>query len=204
MSYRHDIFISYRRNKETLEWIQRHFLPLLSLRVGLELPHQPRIFLDQQVNSGSSWPLQLGTELGCSRILVILWSGNYLHSEWCTLELSHMLARERETGRRTVDNPKGLCIPAVVHDGEVLRATLPDIQHFDIKDYFNVRMARESKRAEELDFILTQEAPAIANAILSAPPWRAKWPMKAAIDFYKTLFREEEPTQKRPPRFTDR
>lgn len=37
MAYKNDIFISYRRNPETLEWINNHLVPLLSLRLGFEL-----------------------------------------------------------------------------------------------------------------------------------------------------------------------
>lgn len=204
MTYRHDIFISYRRNPETLQWVKNHFLPLLALRVELELDRDIDIFIDEQLKSGISWPLQLGEELGCSRIMIALWTGNYLHSDWCALELSHILARERETGRRTTDNPRGLCIPVIIHDGERLPATMADVQYFEIRRSFNVRMAKDSPRAEELDAILAQEAPAIAKAIECAPPWRTKWPVKAQKAFYKALFRKEEVLQRRPPRFTDR
>lgn len=204
MSYRHDIFISYRRNPETLEWIKIHFLPLLSLRVELELSRRPRIFLDEQLSCGTSWPLQLGTELGCSRIMIALWTGNYLHSNWCSLELSHIVARERETGRRTFDNPRGLLIPAMIHDGDRFPAELADVQYFEIQRCFNVRMARDSPRAEELDSILAKEAPAIAKAIAHAPPWRANWPAEAAQDLHRILFRAEELQQRRLPKFSDR
>jgi hypothetical protein len=56
MSYKHDIFISYRRNPETLAWIKDHFEPLLSLRVEFELQRRPTIYIDEQVESGTSWP----------------------------------------------------------------------------------------------------------------------------------------------------
>lgn len=46
MSYQHDIFISYRRNPETYVWITEHFVPLLTLRVELELGRKPLIYID--------------------------------------------------------------------------------------------------------------------------------------------------------------
>jgi hypothetical protein len=59
MSYGHDIFISYRRDPETLTWIDEHFVPLLRLRVGMELGREPTIFIDAQIESGTSWPTSL-------------------------------------------------------------------------------------------------------------------------------------------------
>src|SRR5450755_2382085 len=112
MSYQHDIFISYRRNAEAFIWIKDHFLPLLTLHVELELGRAPSIYVDDQIESGASWPVSLGTALGGSRVLIPLWSGNYLSSVWCTEELSHMLGREREAKLRTVERPHGVIIPA--------------------------------------------------------------------------------------------
>jgi len=103
MGYSNDIFISYRRNPETHAWITEHFVPLLALRVELELGRKPSIYVDDQIESGTSWPASLGVALGCSRVLIPLWSGNYLSSAWCVQELSHMLARERETDLRTAN-----------------------------------------------------------------------------------------------------
>jgi len=63
-------------------------------------------------------------------------------------------------------------------------------------------MARESSRAEQLDAILTAEAPALAAAIESAPPWRKTWPKAAARAFRRQLH-IAEPIQDTPPNFTD-
>ena len=203
MAYKHDIFISYRRNEETLVWINNHFVPLLSLRVEFELGHKPIIFVDDQLESGVSWPLQLGTELGCSKVLIVLWTGNYLSSQWCTEEMSQMLERERETARRTIKNPRGLVIPGFIHDGEQFPFKASDIQYFEMQKCFNVRMAKDSRRAEELDEILATEAPAIAKAIRNAPAWRSAWTRRSAKRLYKVLFKGV-PSQKTLPRFSVR
>jgi TIR domain len=93
----------------SLTWIKHHFCPILSLRVGQELDvGKVDIFLDEQIESGSSWPHDLVAKLGQSRILVPLWSKNYFNSQWCVLELSHMLAREDSMGMRTAAKPGGL------------------------------------------------------------------------------------------------
>jgi hypothetical protein len=203
MAYKNDIFISYRRDHETLEWINNHLVPLLSLRLGFELGRAPKIFIDTQLETGVSWKNQLGSELARSRILFVLWSGNYLNSEWCTLEMSLMLQRERKTKRRTAQNPRGLVIPAFIHDGEKFPYQASDIQYFEIQKSFNVRMAKDSLRAEELDAILTTQAPAIAKAIDKAPVWRKEWIQLTANDLYKQLFKGKI-SQKSLPRFSSR
>ena len=184
MDYQYDLFISYRRNTETHAWIKDHFVPLLTLRVELELDRRPLIYVDDQVESGTSWPAALGFALGSSRVLIALWSGNYLASAWCAEELSHMLGREREADLRTISRPYGIVIPAFIHDGEKFPLDLKHIQRFEVQKYFNVRMARNSPRAEELDATLALNAPAIASCIKHAPAWRKAWPKQASADFF--------------------
>ncbi len=201
MGYRHDIFISYRRDSETLAWIQEHFLPLLKHRVGQELGRQPDVYVDTRLESGSTWPVDLARALGGSRILISLWSRNYLSSDWCTAELSLMLERERQTGLRTVDNPYGLIVPAFIHDGQTFPAELSHIQYFEIQYMYNPRMARNSPRAEALDAELAQQAPAIARCIDLAPAWSPAWSQAAAQEFFGRLNRQAA-EQTTLPRFT--
>ena len=202
MSYQYDIFISYRRNPETHTWITDHFVPLLTLRVELELGRKPAIYIDDQIESGTSWPLSLGAALGSSRVLVALWSGNYLSSAWCVEELSHMLAREREHALRTARRPHGIVIPAFIHDGDKFPADLRHIQHFEVQKYFNVRMARNSPRAEELDATLAVHAPAIAACIKHAPAWRNIWQTRAVSELFTRFYETAELIQETVPRFT--
>jgi hypothetical protein len=203
MSYQHDIFISYRRNSETYDWIKENFVPLLTLRVEFELRRKPHVYLDDQIESGTSWPLSLGTALGTSRVLIPLWSGNYRASAWCMHEFSHMLAREKQSKLRTVDHPHGVVVPAFIHDGpETFPSELSYIQHFDIHNSFNPRMARNSPRAEELDAILAAQAPSISACINAAPPWRRAWSKQAAKDFFTQFYQNVEAVQRTVPRFT--
>ena len=201
MDYEYDIFISYRRHAETRAWIEEHFKPLLELRVEQELNRKPDIYLDTRLESGSTWPADLALALGSSRILIALWSGNYLASPWCALELSLMLGRERETGMRTVDHPHGIVVPAFNHEGNKFPAELAHISYFEIQQSFNVRMARNSPRAEELDGILAAEAPAIAHCIDGAPPWNGAWAGLAADALFAQLHQPAQ-AQAVMPRFT--
>ena len=172
MSYEYDIFLSYQRNPETLRWITQHLVPLLNLRLKLELGRDLSVFIDENIESGTDWPLELATALSNSRILIPLWTRTYFNSPWCTEEFSHMIAREKETSRRNTENRYVLVIPVIIHDCETLSKDISHIQHFEIRRCFNVRMSRESPRAEELDEIIGIQASAIANAIYQAPQWR--------------------------------
>jgi hypothetical protein len=204
MSYAYDVFISYRRNPETLAWINDHFVPLLSLRLEFELNYKPTFYIDEQMEAGSSWPPALGVALGTSRVLIALWTGNYLASVWCTEEFTQMLGRETEAKLRTAKNPHGLVIPAFIHDGDSFPSSLKHIQPFEIQATFNPRMARTSLRAEQLDAALAQQAPAIAACVKSAPAWRKNWTAKAGAAFYKRFHQHAEAVQKSVPRFTRR
>jgi hypothetical protein len=177
--------------------------PLLELRVEFELGRKPKIFVDDQIESGTSWPTALGLALGGSRILIPLWTASYLSSVWCTEELSYMLRRESDEKLRTPARPHGVIVPAFIHDGERFPKALQHIQYFEIKDSFSPRMARNSVRAEQLDAALTAQAPAIAACIEHAPAWRKSWPTKAAARFFKK-FHQPDRGQRTMPRFNPR
>src|ERR1700733_9151758 len=101
MDYTHDIFISYRRDDQTRAWINKHFVPTLEHHVFMELGTKPTFFIDEQIEAGSTWPIALGSALGASKIILLLWSKTYLQSKWCATEISHMLEREARNGYRT-------------------------------------------------------------------------------------------------------
>ncbi len=202
MSYEYDIFISYRRNTDTRSWISEHFVRLLKLHVGHELPDEPAVFVDDQIEAGTAWPASLGRALGCSRTLIMLWSGNYLESEWCALELTHMLSREQKAKLRTVERPHGLVIPVVIHGADRYPKKLGYIQYFDIHHCFKVTMARNSILAGELEDALAERAPGIAACIRSAPPWRAAWSDAAATKLLKQYHKQKRAAQKTVPRFS--
>jgi TIR domain len=203
MSYEYDIFISYRRNDQTLRWIKDFFVPALELHVEHELERRPLIYVDvNKIDVGTSWPVELGVALGKSRVLIVLWSANYFRSDWCRREFSHMLAREREANLRTREKPHGVIIPAFIHDGERFPPDLGYIEHFEIQKYFNVRMPPICSLAAELDARVTEQAPAITKCIVGAPDWQEAWPQQAVEDFVNQFYQEAEVVQRTVPRFT--
>jgi hypothetical protein len=135
-------------------------------------------------------------------VLISLWSGNYLHSKWCTLELAHMVAREQEEQCRTPHNPYGIVLLVVVHDGEKIPHELQAVQKVEIQSCFNVRMRRDSARAEELDAILARSAAGIASAVRNAPQFKANWSEEAAKSFFNQFHQIDSPSQSIVPQFT--
>lgn len=202
MAYTYDIFISYRRNPETLLWINEHFKPLLTLRLEAELTYSPKFYVDDQMESGSSWPAALGVALGSSRALIALYSASYFSSVWCAEEFAQMLMREKQAKLRTAANPHGLIIPAFIHDGDSFPTNLKHIQPFEIQPQFSPRMARTGGLAEQLDVALAKQAAAIAASIKCAPKWTRTWTVKAAKVFFNRYYRHARTEQTSVPRFT--
>jgi len=67
--YLFDFFISYKRDAETRCWIEKHFRPLLTLRVRQEIGSRAQeSLLMIRLEAGASWPVRLGENLGRSRV----------------------------------------------------------------------------------------------------------------------------------------
>jgi hypothetical protein len=201
VAYEYDIFISYKRDAETNRWIADHLEPLLTTYVGLELGHPPRIFRDDQLEAGTTWPAALGAELARSRVLLALYTKTYFFSEWCRRELFAMLEREQEAGLRVAANPGGLVVPVILHDCEELPPKLKNIQAQAIRECFNVRMRKDSPRAELLADEIGKLAKPIARAIDEAPVWRLDWLTATAQSFLEGAPAPEMPKQNTVPRF---
>ena len=200
MTYKYDIFISYKRHPETLGWIKKHFKPLLELRVGLALGNDPTIFvheITQQVYAGELWPQSLAEALGASKVLVALWTKTFFNSVWCTKEMSHMLGRQGRAANTTY----GLVIPAIIHDGEDFPKTLSFIQQMDIKSYYNTRMREDSEKAEKLSDEIERHAAGIAQSVQRAPQWQAQWAQQASDDFFAEFYKREAPAQTEVPKY---
>lgn len=171
--------------------------------LAYELRTPKGVFFDAQLDEGITWPPALGHKLARSRILLSLWSRQYLHSTWCAMELAHMRAREAALGLRTARNPGGLIAIAIIHDGEEMPPALRDIQTFEIPyEYFNTRMREDSREAAGLETLLRDKAPALARMIESAPAFRSGWATKAAKRFYAAFKARTAPSQTERVSFT--
>ena len=201
MDYKYDIFISYRRDNLTRQWIEEHLVPLLKLHIKLELGRDILIYIDEQLEFGTTWPISLGKALGESRTIIPLWTKRYLDSIWCTCEIGHMLERESKTGFRTIDNPNGLVFPIIIHDGDTMPVHLNTIQKVEIQDCFNVRMSTNSPKAEVLDDKLRPLGKVFADAIINAPKWQQDWQILAVNSFVEQYHKSTESIQSQIPKF---
>lgn len=203
MDYKYDIFISYRREKETRKWIENHFVPLLNFHIHNEIGRYPIIFIDdKEIEIGSDWPIYLGTALGTSRTIIPLWTKTFLHSRWCTCEIGHMLEREKKLGFRTIEKPSGLIFPTIIHDGETLPVHLSTIQSIEIQKLVNPRMSKDSPTGEILAEKLEPLGRAISIGIENAPDWQEDWKIDAVNDFVKNHLKGPEHGQSQSPKFT--
>lgn len=109
--YIYDVFVSYKRmDAEWDTWIRDVFVKTLCGLVRNDVG-EVSVFIDRDIELGSSWPNKLINAHANSRLLIALWNYEYFASDWCRNEFKLMIYREKELGFRTDDNPRGLILP---------------------------------------------------------------------------------------------
>jgi hypothetical protein len=74
VEYENDIFISYRRSDiDWVRWTRENFVRALSSLLRLRLG-AVRVFMDETIEDGASWPNHLAMSLSRSRIMVAVLS----------------------------------------------------------------------------------------------------------------------------------
>lgn len=199
--YIYDIFISYRRwDDDWIRWTEKNFVrPLRSLlRPGLG---NVRIFIDKQIESGTSWPAYLAKNLASAKILIPILSRDYFVSEWCRLELAMMFHREKQSGYRTQQNPSGLILPMVIDDGICFPPEVQEIESKQFHNFANPCMCLDSPKQEQFAEEIKCWVPEIEKALNNAPPFDPTWENIAHSQF-KNLFMIEVQKQTTIPRLS--
>jgi len=199
MDYEHDVFLSYRRHGEWPEWVEKTFSPIFKHWLLEELGYDGEIFVDTTIETGTDWPLKLAEALSQSRVLVPLLSRQYFNSKWCVTELSLMMAREEKCGFSCINHPKGLIVPAHIHDGDDFPQEIKRIQAAQLQKYVNIRMATRSETEEKLSESIRTWVTDIAKAIKRAPEYDSSWHQIAAEKFVSQYLMQQS-TQKNLPR----
>jgi len=179
MSYEYDIFISYRRKEPVLSWVRDHFAPQLEQWLSESLPHEPKLFRDEDtIETGSTWPLALQEGLRRTRLLVAVFSPSYFRSAWCLAEFESMLLRERQVGLRTTERPDGLIYAVCFNDGEHFPGKAQAIRHKDLRPW-NQTAPAFPLTAAYVEFIsqMQKVAEEIGALLPRAPEWQADWPI---------------------------
>ena len=153
MEYAYDIFVSYKRYGEWTNWVRGEFFRVLDDHLSMALGKPAKIFIDDQIEAGADWPLDLAKKLAASRVLVPLFSRMYFASDWCLRELYAARFKEGQLGLRTREHPEGIIVAARIHDG--LKGDLPEhlhdccrIQAADLTDYAITSLKRTSSKFE--------------------------------------------------------
>lgn len=181
MSYQHDVFISYRRQELWTPWTRDHFKKLLEAFLQQELGKKPDIFVDERIHVGADWVDALGEHLATSKVLLVIFSGDYFTSDWCLHELDLMLARSIAASK---DNQHArLIIPVIVHDGELIPSEAKRIQSTDMAKFRIACINEATPDYHEFSKAMAKLAPQVAEVIHSAPDFDSKW-----IDHHRERF----------------
>lgn len=187
----HDIFLSHRRtDRDRIDWTRDKFMrPLRSFLY--ENMGQVKIFFDEQIETGSQWPVELGNALATSKILIPLLSPAYFYSDWCRMEFSLMHHRFETFGGR-------LIFPIIIEDGDRFEPKVLAIQSQRIHDYSNPWLCINTPKYEEFTEKIRSWVPSISAAIQSAPAFDPSWGQFHRSQF-EHLFILNTPTQRTVP-----
>ncbi len=179
MTYKYDVFISYRRREPVLSWVREHFAPLVEQWLPQALPQDPAIFRDElSIETGEAWPEKLRLGILHARLLVAVFSPDYFRSPWCLAEFESMRAREKRHGLRSAERPDGLVYAVRFSDGEHFPEAAQALQQKDLRR-FNLSAPGFRLTQPYVDFeremqIVVSE---IAALLPRAPDWQADWPV---------------------------
>ena len=184
--YEYDIFISYRRmDEDWVRWTKENFVrPLRSL---LRPAFNAKIFIDEQLETGTRWPDHLARALARSRLLIPVLCPDYFNSDWCRLELA--LMHQRATG-----NPASIIMPFTINDGDCFPAEIQAIQNERIHDFANPWMPTDSHKQYEFAEHLKACCPRIQAALSTVPQFDPAWE-NIAHDQFVDLFTINMQTQ---------
>lgn len=180
VDYETDVFISYRRSGhgQVRPWVVNHFHPLLLGYLSDQLVHQPRIFVDETIDTGEHWPDALTKVLKRSRLLVPVWSPPYFSSAWCQAEWQSMLLREELCDLGGARQPQGLVLPVIFADRENFPDRARHTQAVDLKRWNRPDPHfRTTPRYEGLLDAVETLAVTIARLLPRVPPWQ-DWPVR--------------------------
>jgi hypothetical protein len=90
MPYTHDVFLSYRRKRQYVDWIDDFFLERFRDKLSENLPSEwgeVQVFVDRKsIEAGEEWRQEIESALAGARCMVALWAADYFGSPWCYSE----------------------------------------------------------------------------------------------------------------------
>lgn len=192
--YQYDVFISYQRTSPTVPlWIKNHFYPRLSELLDDNADFDVKIFYDEQVPVGVTWPKKLQGALRQTRILLPVCSPKYFQDEWCLAEWHSMAKREEILGMSSVENPESLIYPVIFSDSDNFPQYARERRMRSFKDLNQPYPQFQASQAY-LDFhhAMGLVAADLVKVIEHSPDWRPDWPV--------TMPTPDSPLRSRLPR----
>ncbi|HEX6358215.1 toll/interleukin-1 receptor domain-containing protein [Actinophytocola sp.] len=178
-NYEFDVFLSYSRKGSSPAWVHNHFLPKLRACLTDEIGHEPTVFVDQEMESGTVWPSRLEQVLTRSKILVSIYSAQYFQSKWCQAEWESMAERERLLGLASPELTQGLILPVLYSDSQNFPEYGLDRMWHDMKG-LDVPELMFQQSLDWLEFHRRMRVIAadVEQLLNGAPPWQPDWPVR--------------------------
>jgi TIR domain len=195
MSYKYEIFLSYKWGGERKEWVDKIFMPILNDALHEEVGNRIEVFKDtDNIVYGAALPESLKDALAHSKCMIsIITLPYFFDSVWCPTEFSAMLFREDALELRKDKNHTGLIFPIIFVDGNAKSVTekspvykysklgnlissiLP--LELDIDKYNNINQAFiESTEYNELKSIIRRWVKrSIIPRLDNCPEWDSDW-----------------------------
>ena len=177
MSYKYDVFLSYRRDCTCQTWVDEIFYPLFQSYLSEALGYEASIFKDTEaIRTGSAWQSQLKNALAYSKVLVPIFIPSYFWHEYCVREFSVLDYRQKQLGYLTNIKPEGLIVPIRLFDGEHFPDYVTGIQMLQATEY-NI-IGDGMKKTElyvRLQYILQKWIYDVCTAIIKSPVWNPDW-----------------------------
>lgn len=174
MSYIHDVFISYQRERWG-NWVQNHFKQLLDHHLEDALGKEPDIFTDNSIGPGALWQQKIKESLARSKCMVGIWAPTYFESEWCRAECFSIRERMRLLAEKD-GVERCLLIPVNVSDGKGFPTYTQSIQQRDFKEYtFKSKGYENTQAYVEFEQRVKDLSVEIGQIVSNAPKFDEAW-----------------------------
>ncbi len=175
--YEFDVFISYRRSGNPHNWMRHNFLQRFRDCLDDHLTDEPTVFIDEEMDRGTNWPLRLQNALNRTKIMVAVFSPQYFRSRWCLAEWHTMAERERLLGLNSEEQPQGLIYPVVFSDSENFPEYVRDRAWRDLKQWNSPDLVfQQTPKWTEFHEQVESIAMDLAKLLPRVPDWRPDWP----------------------------
>ncbi len=174
MSYKYDVFFSYKRNQLTEVWHNK-LVERLEFWLNNEIHDRDvSIFYDKEsIEIGDQWKSKIGEAIKHSRCIVAILSPDYFKSKWCYAEILSFLKRQEN-----LNTTGGLILSARFHDGHSFPKKIKDIQQQDFSEYASISSSFwETRKAAEFGEKIKAFAQVIAEQIKNVPDFQNDFPI---------------------------